>query len=263
NTSAISPSNSLNINVNARITGTNQQLEGYIPTTSTQMLSFDAIGTLIKRYLYTANDANDRRGPIIQTAFCNNPPAIDLIPKQIKPVDIGLFSVNMSGITDGDKCSHGVTISAVSSNPEIVSVNAVNYTSCNKIGTLDLAPITDGEATITVSVSELSQGCTPTSTTTSFVVSAYKPNQIIIGRNDKFRAYQTATAIVFDFSKSESFENGTNLSIANMAGKVLFTNRIVSTSKIKTININDLNPGIYIISCLTNMGNYKEKFVVN
>ncbi len=175
NTSVISPVNTLNINVNAGITGTNQQLSGYIPSAATQMLSFDATGTLIKRYIYTAIDAYDRKGPIIQTAFCNNPPSINIIPKQIKIIDKGLFSVNLNGITDGDKCSQGVTVSAVSSNPDIVSVNAVNYTSCSKTGTLDLLPKADGEVTITVSVTEMPHSCSPLTTTTSFIVRAYNP----------------------------------------------------------------------------------------
>ncbi len=175
NTSVISPASTLNINVNAGVTGTNQQLSGFIPSAATQMLSFDATGTLIKRYIYTANDAYVRRGPIIQTVFCNNPPSIDIIPKQIKTIEKGLFSVNLSGITDGDKCSQGVTVSAVSSNPDIVSVNAVNYTSCSKTGTLDVLPKADGEATITVTVTEMPHSCSPLTTTTSFVVRGYNP----------------------------------------------------------------------------------------
>ena len=178
NTNAISPSNMLNINVNAGITNENQQLSGYIPTAATQMLSFDATGTLTKRYIYTANDANARRGLIIQTSFCNNPPSVDMITKQIKTVDKGLFSVNISGISDGDKCSQGVTVSAVSSNPDIVAVNAVNYTACSKTGTLELLPKADGEVTITVSVTEMPHGCTPLTTTTTFSVRAYNPISI-------------------------------------------------------------------------------------
>ena len=394
NTNVISPANTLNINVNAGIINTNEQISGYIPTAATQMLSFDSAGTLIKRYIYTANDANDRRGPIIQTAFCNNPPSIDMIPKQIKIIDNGLFSVNLSGITDGDKCSQGVTVSAVSSNPDIVSVDAVNYISCSKTGILDLLPKADGEATITVSVTEMPHSCSPLTTTTSFVVRAYNPITIpgkveaenyidmsgiqtqtttdtnaglnvgyidqydwmdygvrvdktgtydvnfrlasfpttgqgafelknggttlatvsvtntggwqtwntqtaqvnltagdqilrinitasglnlnwidfvesntaiseIIGRNNKIHIYQTATDIVFDPVKPESFETGSNFSIMNMAGQAVYILKIDTSNNRQTINKSQLKCGMYIANYQTKSGNYKEKFIVN
>lgn len=172
NTTAVSQSNTLNININA---GLDKEIQGYIPSAATQMLVFDAAGNLIKRYIYTANDANARRGPVIQTTLCNTPPAINLIPKQTKPNDKGVFLVNLSGITDADKCIQGVTVTATSSNANIVAVNAVNYTSCNKTGTLDLLPKADGLVTITVSVTEMLHSCTPMTTTTSFLVNSYNP----------------------------------------------------------------------------------------
>lgn len=172
NTTTVSQTNVLNININA---STDKEIYGYIPSAATQMLVFDVSGNLTKRYIYTANDAYARRGPVIQTDFCSTPPAINLVSKQYKPIDKGLFSVNIAGITDADKCTQGVIVTAISNNPSIIAVNAVNYTTCNKVGTLDLLPKAVGSATITVTVTEMANSCTPLTTTALFEVRTYNP----------------------------------------------------------------------------------------
>lgn len=175
NTNSITHSNQLNINVSASIS---QEVYGYIAPAATQMLVFDVAGTLIKRYIYTAIDAYARRGPVIQTGFCNNPPSIALIPKQIIPNDKGVVIINLSGISDGDKCTQGVTVTAQSSNTEIVAVNGLNYTTCSKTAILELLPKTNGTATITINVTDVVNGCTSLTTTTTFEVQSYAPVSI-------------------------------------------------------------------------------------
>jgi len=175
NTSSIVQSNSLNINVPA---GINQEIQGYIPAAATQMLVFDASGTLTKRYVYTSLDAEARRGPVVQTLMCNTPPAINLITKQIIPDDKRVVTIGLSGISDGDKCTQGVTVTAQSANTGIVSVNQLNYTACSKTATLELLPKAIGKTTVTVTVTENNHSCTPLSTTTSFEVQTYTPSTI-------------------------------------------------------------------------------------
>lgn len=175
NTSSIVQSSSLNINVPA---GLNQEIQGYIPAAATQMLVFDAAGTLTKRYVYTSLDADARRGPVIQTVLCNTPPAINLISKQIIPNDKGVVTVNLSGITDGDKCTQGVTVTAQSANTNIVSVSQVNYNACSKTAILELLPKASGKTSVTVTVTENNHSCTPLSTSTGFEVQAYTPSSI-------------------------------------------------------------------------------------
>lgn len=172
NSSNVTQSNTLNMYVNAGIAS---EIYGFIPSASTQMLVFDTQGTLIKRYIYTANDASARRAPTVQTTFCNNPPSVSIVPKQYKAIDKGQFVVNLYGINDADKWTQGITLTATSSNPAIVSVDAVNYTSGNTSGSLSLTPKTDGTATITLTVTENPHSCTPLTTTSTFVVRSYNP----------------------------------------------------------------------------------------
>ena len=172
NTSTVAQSNQLNINVPA---GLNQELYGFVSPAATQMLLFDAVGTLTKRYIYTANDALLRRGPIVQTIFCNTPPSLSVVSKQIVPNDNGVITINLTGISDGDKCTQGVTLNATSSNPNIVSVNALNYTACSKTATLEVLPKAAGKVTITINVVEQAHGCTPITTSTTFEVQCYAP----------------------------------------------------------------------------------------
>ena len=172
NTSSITQSNQLNINVPA---GINQELYGFISPAATQMLLFDAAGTLTKRYIYTANDALLRRGPIVQTTFCNTPPSLSVVSKQIIPNDKGAITINLTGISDGDKCTQGVSLNAISNNTNVVAVNAVNYTPCSKTATLELLPKAAGKAIITINAVEQAHGCTPITTSTTFEVQCYAP----------------------------------------------------------------------------------------
>ncbi|MFA5419644.1 MAG: T9SS type A sorting domain-containing protein [Bacteroidales bacterium] len=266
NTTAISPSNTLNINTDAGITGNNQQSEGYIPATATQMLAFDASGVLKKRYIYTANDANDQRGPVIQTVFCNNPPGIDLIPGRIIAIDKGLDSVIMYGITDGDKCIQGVTVTATSSNPEVVTINAVHYVACDKTGTLEMTPVTTGFATITVAVTENAHNCSPMTTTTSFNVEVNNLNTSTPTTEEtkkKVKIHQTGSKLIFDFSGMEMASAMKHIRIFNTTGQLLFSQQLDVVDNKVTINKHNFISGVYLLNCIYGNSIINGKFILN
>jgi hypothetical protein len=148
----------LQISVNAGINVTN--FTGTIAATSTQMLVFCPNGTLLKRYTYTKANADARSGPKIEQLapdcgpVCNNVPTINTPANVTFDAGIGVQNIALSGISDGDGCTQGVTITATSSNPAVAAVSGITYTSCNPTGSIAVNPLARGTATITVTATD-------------------------------------------------------------------------------------------------------------
>jgi hypothetical protein len=107
----------------------------------------------------------------------NNPPTLDPIANVTLNENSGLKTVNLTGITSGATNEiQPLTVTAVSSNPNLIPNPTVTYTSPNTTGSLSFTPAANmfGGATITVSVSDGQ----PTNSTTaqSFTVTV---NQVV------------------------------------------------------------------------------------
>lgn len=81
-------------------------------------------------------------------------PAIDAVTAKTSSLESGQFTVNLTGISDGNLCSQTVSLSAVSSNTTVVSNPVVTYSSCNSTGTLTFTPLSVGTSTINVTVKD-------------------------------------------------------------------------------------------------------------
>ncbi len=87
----------------------------------------------------------------------NDPPTLDVIPSVTVTEDAPAFNVNLTGITSGaPNEADPLSVTAVSSNPAIVSVSPVSYLSPNTTGAFTLTPATHayGMVTITVTVND-------------------------------------------------------------------------------------------------------------
>jgi hypothetical protein len=85
----------------------------------------------------------------------NDPPTLDVLSDLSLPADADVQTVSLSGIGSGAANENQtLTISATSSNPELVSNPAVNHVSGSDTGTLSFTPVpgASGTAAITVTV---------------------------------------------------------------------------------------------------------------
>jgi hypothetical protein len=83
------------------------------------------------------------------------PPTLDPIGNRIINATVGVQAVNLTGISSGSAGGNQVlTVSATSSNTNLVSNPMVNYTGGNSAGSLTFSPVAgaSGSATITVTV---------------------------------------------------------------------------------------------------------------
>ncbi len=87
-------------------------------------------------------------------AVGNATPTINKIADVTHILTDGDFTVNLSGITDGDSDKEqNLTVTANSSDASVATVN-LSYTPNNETGTLEITPSDDGETTISVTVQD-------------------------------------------------------------------------------------------------------------
>ena len=87
----------------------------------------------------------------------NQAPTLDAISSITVAEDSGQRTVNLSGITSGATNENDtLTITAASSNPSLIPVPSVTYTSPNSTGSIRFTPVTNasGSATITITVND-------------------------------------------------------------------------------------------------------------
>jgi hypothetical protein len=132
----------------------------------------------------TVNDGQAQNNTVSQTFTVtvnpvNDAPTLDSLSNLSLPLDAGAQTVNLSGISSGAANeSQSLSVTAVSSNPNLVPNPSVNYTSPNSTGSLDFTPVTGagGTATITVTVNDgQAQNNTVTRTFTVSVSSGNLP----------------------------------------------------------------------------------------
>jgi hypothetical protein len=140
--------------------GIDKEVTGIIPFDATQMLVFDENGTFTKLYTYTSRDADLKKGPVIESieTECNPAPGLDLVGKVAEPADSGIFSIQLTGITDGNGCSQGVTVEAFVLDSTIAKIKAINYTSCEATGSIDIEPLSKGNTTVILKLTDGGEG---------------------------------------------------------------------------------------------------------
>ncbi len=108
----------------------------------------------------------------------NAPPTLDEMPDVNINENAPLQTVNLSGISTGAaNQAQTLTVTAVSSNPDLIPNPAVYYTSPNATGTLAFAPVADTFGTATVTVTLNNGGAFNNLVTQSFMVTVSAVNQ--------------------------------------------------------------------------------------
>jgi hypothetical protein len=92
----------------------------------------------------------------VQVKPIDTPPTIDMVPNMTISENSGPCTVNLTGISCGStNLNEALTITAISSNPNVIPTPTVKYSTPSTSAALSLAPLTNayGSATITVTVS--------------------------------------------------------------------------------------------------------------
>jgi hypothetical protein len=108
----------------------------------------------------------------------NQPPTLNAITNLTINENAGLQTVNLSGITSGATNEiQTLTVTAVSSNTNLISNPTVNYTSTNRTGSLTFTPVVNKTGTATVTVTVNDGGASNNIVTRTFIVTVNAVNQ--------------------------------------------------------------------------------------
>jgi hypothetical protein len=185
----------------------------------------------------------------VNVPIANQPPTLNAINDLTITENAGLQTVSLSDITSGATTENQtLTVTAVSSDINLIPNPSVNYTSANTTGSLTLTPVrnTDGTAIITVTVNDgPAQNNTVIRTFTVTVVADSDHYSLInpltnlvamVGQTNTFKAIATKGGLKYQWKF-----NGTNLTSA--------TNSALTLSKITTNQA-----GIYSVTASDSSG---------
>ena len=132
----------------------------------------------------TVNDGRPANNTVTRTFVVavnvlNNPPTLAALVNVTINEDAGSQTVNLAGITSGATNEfQALTVTATSSNPNLIPNPAVSYTSPNATGALSFTPVANGygAATITVTVNDGQAG--NNTLTRSFTITVNPVNDV-------------------------------------------------------------------------------------
>ena len=145
---------------------------------------------------------------VIPAALANNPPTLNAIPNMTLNEDGANQMVSLAGIGPGaPEEQQTLTVTATSSNPNVIPTPVIQYNSPNASGTLILKPATNasGTATITVTVNDGQPSDNTVSRSFLVVVTAVNDLPTISVIEDRIVDVNTSTGpIAFSVSDVES-----------------------------------------------------------
>jgi hypothetical protein len=184
----------------------------------------DANGTATFTVTVSDGQTTTTRQFTVTVTAVNDAPTLDPLADRTIDEDAGTQTVILSGITAGPPDeSQGLTVTATSSNPNLIPTPGVSYTNPGATGTLTFFPATNGNgsAVITVTVSD-----GQTTTSRSFTVTVTPVNDPPLAANDTATTNEDTAATVAVLGNDFDIDRDT-LSVAAVTqgahGAVAFT----------------------------------------
>ncbi|HEX8547895.1 MAG TPA: T9SS type A sorting domain-containing protein, partial [Cytophagaceae bacterium] len=185
---------------------------------------------------------------VLHSSTGNVKPTIDVLPNLVAGLDKGAKTVNLTGITDGEAVkSQVLAVSAKSADPGVAMVS-VEYTSPNSTGNLVVTPVKVGTTKVRVLVKDnggVANGGVD-STFTEFTVVVTQVTGV--AKADQGTIYVFPNPANGQINVSMSAESITELSIADLSGRVLLQQTLASDDRSTQVDVSQLTKGLYIIT---------------
>jgi hypothetical protein len=115
----------------------------------------------------------------VQVTAVNQQPTLNALGNLTLNQNAGPQGVNLSGISSGAASENQtLTVTAVSSNPALISTPSISYSSPNTVGFLAFTPVSTANGAATISVSVNDGGTSNNIITRNFTVTINDPNQL-------------------------------------------------------------------------------------
>ena len=187
----------------------------------------------------------------------NSPLTIDQVANQVIPANAREQTVNLSGISDGQGGTAGITISAESSDTVLISDPQVSVVAGDGTSSLVYTPEAGkiGSCKIRVTIDDGEN-----SRSTSFYVSIEIPEGIFDLDQEGLIIYPNPTDdLLHVLIPGPDFKN---LVINDLSGRVLLMKTLDPGSLTEIIDVGSYEGGVYLISISNNRESIRSKFIV-
>jgi hypothetical protein len=185
---------------------------------------------------------------VLHSTSGNVKPTIDLVANKVVGISDGAETVNLTGITDGEVVkSQTLAVTAISADPSVATVSLV-YNSPSSEASLVVTPVKVGTTKVKVLVKD-NGGTAEGGIDSTFI--EFTVNVTLVSSTAEA---ERSTINVFPnpanghINVSMSAESITDLSIADLSGRVLLQQKMVSENKSTQVDVSDLTKGLYIIT---------------
>ena len=193
----------------------------------------------------------------------NQAPYMDPIADMNLYLSEGAETIDLQGVDDGDPDEEQtISVSATSSDEGVVAAPIVNWVPSLGLGSIKLTPVSTGTSTITV-VLEDDGGTDFGGVNTqeySFVVTVKEDVGIDRNAAQGIKIYPNPAQDQVFVSMPEGFKDY-NISVTDLAGKVVVSKIKASASGEHMLNISDLDAGMYVLIIETRDENHRSVFI--
>jgi glucuronoarabinoxylan endo-1,4-beta-xylanase len=201
---------------------------------------------------------------LVETAFCiNAAPTITAPENQTYVAGTGTKHVKITGISDGDSCTQGVSITAISSKISIATIDSIEYTACLDSCKVHIIPVAQGSTVITLNISDKgTSNCGPSSTTVNFKVTVTQSNNVSVS-SDKL----VSNVLIYpnpanDYLTIEMNQmDYTTLTLVDMSGRIIQSLPIDNKQTKCKLNLAGIENGVYILKLSKSNGEIVKKSV--
>jgi hypothetical protein len=175
-------------------------------------------------------------------------PTIDALANKLIGINEGAKTIYLSGITDGEAVkSQNLTVTATAADPSVATVSLV-YNSPSTEGTLVVTPVKVGTTKVKVLVKDNGgiAGSGVDSTFIEFTVNVTLVNSVADAERSTINVFPNPANGQINVSMSA--ESITELSIADLSGRVLLHQNMVSENNSTQVDVSELTKGLYIIT---------------
>lgn len=188
----------------------------------------------------------------------DNPvPTLDALSDIELPVNAGLQTVNLTGISDGEGFDQNIVITATSDNEALIPNPSVDYTPGETTGTLTFTPTENltGTALITVSVTDDGEPVGVRNRTFTVTIEPIEANHTTAA--DNIRLYPNPVKEVLNVSVLEG--QFYNYTILSAHGSEVTTDKVITPHFY--INTSQLPKGVYVLVLKGNSATVYKEFV--
>jgi glucuronoarabinoxylan endo-1,4-beta-xylanase len=195
--------------------------------------------------------------------FVNSAPTLNPVPDITAYIDDGQQMIELTGLTDGNDGSQEITVSPEASVAQALQVASIP--DGNKIK-FYYVPKLKGDIPVTLTIkddggTDLGGVDTKEITFTVAVLEGSGPDPVSVGETDNnMQVFPNPVSDILNICINDQISNGI-VTISNISGQMVYQQLINGDKKIRSIDIQDYEPGVYILGVVSENHTRTVRFI--